>query len=238
MKKILFFTFVASCTLARTYSQHHPQSEPTKFPPELVQFIPYAHNPVFAGTGDSAWDAQIRERGYILKEGNEWHLWYTGYRDIHDTKFLGYAHSTDGIRWTRESRNPVYHSGWVEDMCVVKSGDTYYMFAEGRGDTAHLLTSTDRINWTEKGNLDIRLTNGKKIDKGPYGTPAVWKEKERWYLFYERNDSAIWLASSVDLKTWTNVQDEPVLHAGPEAYDRHGVAMNQVIRYKGRYYGY
>ena len=42
----------------------------------------------------------------------------------------------------------------------------------------------------------------------------------------------------MDLKTWTNVQDEPVLHAGPEAYDRHGVAMNQVIRYKGRYYGY
>ena len=198
MKKILFFTFVASCTLARSFSQPHPQSEATKFPAELVQFIPYAHNPVFAGTGHSAWDAQIRERGYILKEGKEWHLWYTGYRDIHDTKYLGYAHSTDGISWTRESRNPVYHSGWVEDMCVVKSGDTYYMFAEGRGDTAHLLTSTDRINWEEKGKTSIsgspmakkltrvlmeRRPSGKRRNAGTcfmngtiqlFGWPAQW----------------------------------------------------------------
>jgi predicted GH43/DUF377 family glycosyl hydrolase len=209
-----------------------------EFPKELVHFIPYNKNPVFAGTGGATWDNQIRERGYILRENDSWYMWYTGYVNIDDTKYLGYATSPDGITWTRYKDSPIYSSGWVEDMCVIKSDGTYYMFAEGRGDTAHMLTSTDRINWTEKGNLDIRLTNGEPLEKGPYGTPAVLKENNVWYLFYERNDSSVWLATSKDLKKWTNVQDEPVLDRGPEQYDKYAVAMNQVIKYKGLYYGY
>ena len=90
------------------------------------------------------------------------------------------------------------------------------MFSEGKGDTAHMFISTDRIHWAEQGNLDIRGTNGHSISKGPYGTPAVLKENGVWYLFYERNDLGVWLATSKDLKVWTNVQDEPVLHMGPE----------------------
>jgi len=112
------------------------------------------------------------------------------------------------------------------------------MFSEGKGDTAHMLTSTDKVHWAEKGNLDIRLTNGNPISKGPYGTPSVLKEKGVWYLFYERDDSGIWLATSKDLKIWTNVQDEPVLKCGPEEYDKSAVAMDMVIKYKGLYYGY
>jgi hypothetical protein len=49
------------------------------FPPELVKFTPYDGNPVFAGTGTGTWDHKIRERGCVLREGDRWHLWYTGY---------------------------------------------------------------------------------------------------------------------------------------------------------------
>jgi hypothetical protein len=209
------------------------------FPSELVTFKPYAKNPVFKGTGDNTWDQKIRERGFILREGSTYHLWYTGYQTTGEqTKYLGYATSGDGFTWTRSKANPIYSQGWVEDMSVVKSGDTYYMFAEGKDDIAHLLTSTDRIHWQEQGELDIRMTNGQPISKGPYGTPAVIKEGETWYLFYERKDQAVWLATSTDLKSWTNVQDDPVLDRGPDEYDRYAVAMNQVIRYKGLFYAY
>ena len=34
-----------------------------------------------------------------------------------------------GWRWPG---NPLTTDGWVKDMCVVRRGDTYYMFAEGR----------------------------------------------------------------------------------------------------------
>ena len=90
---------------------------------------------------------------------------------------LGYATSSDGITWARYSENPIYDLGWVEDMSVIKSDGTYYMFAEGKDDVAHLLTSTDRIHWKEQGALDVRMTNGQPISKGAYGTPAIWKEK-------------------------------------------------------------
>ena len=238
MRKIIFFLLISSFLFPFVYSQKAADINNNEFAKELVQFEPSKKNPVFSGTGKSTWDNQIRERGYILRENNLWHLWYTGYMDINDTKFLGYATSPDGITWTRYKGNPIHATSWVEDMCVIKSNGVYYMFAEGRGDTAHMLTSTDRIHWKEKGRLDIRLTNGESIKEGPYGTPAVLKENNTWYLFYERNDSSIWLATSKDLKIWRNVQDAPVLDRGPEEYDKYAVAMNQVIKYKGLYYGY
>ena len=49
------------------------------FPPELVDWVPYAGNPLFAGTGGETWDREIRERGFVRREGKDWRLWYTGY---------------------------------------------------------------------------------------------------------------------------------------------------------------
>lgn len=238
MQRISFFLLLALFMMQCRAPHKASNSIYNEFPEELVHFVPYKNNPVFAATGGATWDNQIRERGWILREDNTWHLWYTGYTNIDSIKYLGYATSPDGFIWTRYKDNPIYASGWVEDMCVIKSDGTYYMFAEGKGDTAHMLMSTDRIHWTEQGNLNIRRTNGNSISKGPYGTPFVFKENGIWYLFYERDDSGIWLATSKDLKTWTNVQDEPVLNRGPESFDKYAVAMNQVIKYKGFYYGY
>jgi beta-1,2-mannobiose phosphorylase / 1,2-beta-oligomannan phosphorylase len=206
---------------------------------EILDFSAYEGNPVFKGTGSTTWDEKIRERGFIIRENGTYHMWYTGFRDRPDAEMhLGYATSDDGISWKRFEGNPVFDSGWVEDMMVVKSGDTYYMFAEGKDDIAHLLTSQDRVQWTEHGALDIRYVTGEPLTKGAYGTPAAWEEDGIWYLFYERGDLGIWLATSTDLKRWTNVQDGPVIQIGPEAYDKYGVAVNQVIKYKGKYYAY
>jgi predicted GH43/DUF377 family glycosyl hydrolase len=204
----------------------------------LLLFHPYEKNPVFAGTGNDTWDRHIRERGFILYEDDVYHMWYTGYTGDNADLHLGYATSPDGINWTRYAHNPIVGEGWTEDMMVVKRDSTYYMFAEGRNDIAHLLTSTDRIHWKEQGSLDIRYADGKPLSPGPYGTPTAWFEGDTWYLLYERGDLGIWLATSKDLKTWTNVQDEPVMKPGPEPYDQFGVAVNQVVMHDGIYYAY
>jgi len=233
---LLTFIIVPSCKSGKT--QKDSIDNRKEFPEELVEFTPFEQNPVFSGTDMDTWDQHIRERGYILIENGLYKMWYTGYTGGDDNpKSLGYATSTDGINWLRYPGNPIFSEKWTEDMFVIRYMGKYYMYAEGLKDIAHLLTSDDGINWQEKGDLVICKTNGDTI-VGPYGTPTVWIENEKWYLFYERNDEAIWLAISDDQINWTNIQDEPVLKKGPEIYDSGAVAANQIIKYKGKYYMY
>ena len=165
-------------------------------------------------------------------------MWYTGYSGgDNDPKSLGYATSKDGISWTRYEKNPIFSQKWTEDMFVMRNGGKYYMYAEGKNDIAHLLTSDNGIDWKEQGDLVILAVNGDTIP-GPYGTPSVCIANGKWYLFYERNDKGIWIAVSNDQKTWKNVQDEPVLSKGPGAYDSGAIASNQVFSFKGKYYMY
>src|SRR5271167_331820 len=74
------------------------------FPPELVEFVPHGTKPVFTAGAKGDWDAKIRERGWILKEGDVYRMWYTGYTGAKDgICMLGYATSPDGIHWTRHA---------------------------------------------------------------------------------------------------------------------------------------
>jgi beta-1,2-mannobiose phosphorylase / 1,2-beta-oligomannan phosphorylase len=204
----------------------------------LVNWTPVPENPVFTGTGHNTWDRKIRERGYILVgDDGTFHLWYTGYAaDRSPTMSLGHATSRNGIQWTRDPENPVFAGSWVEDVCVVRDDRNYVMFAEGKNDIAHLLTSEDGRRWSDHGALNILKTDGTPISPGPYGTPTAWFEDATWYLFYERGDQGVWLATSKDLKVWKNVKDDPVISRGPEAYDQAAVAVNQVIKRDGFYY--
>ena len=227
--------FVGSPQISsRVLIAEQPVSE---FPAELIHWEPYSKNPVFTAVGPGHWDEKIRERGWIIKEGDQWSLWYTGYDGTRDgQRKLGFATSTDGLIWTRFAQHPIVDEFWVEDIQVQKVGEVYYMFAEGLHDQAQLLTSQDKIHWTRLGNLDIRYTDGKPLISGPFGTPTAYYEDGNWYLFYERRDQGIWLAKSQDLKVWTHLQDEPVIALGPGAYDSKMIAINQVVKHKGKYY--
>jgi hypothetical protein len=209
------------------------------FPSWLVRWEPIPQNPLFAGAGGDAWDAKIRERGWIHREDDgSYRLYYTGYNeDRSPTRLLGLATSADGLSWARHPDNPIFTETWVEDMCVLKVDGQYLMFAEGKDDIAHLLTSGDGISWAERGPLDIRLVDGSPIPPGPFGTPTVLRKDGLWHLLYERRDQGVWLATSPDLGIWTNVQDDPVLAMGPDPYDQTAVAMNQVVEHDGVYYG-
>ena len=212
---------------------------PAAFPPELVDFGPLSVGPLFAGGGKDAWDRDLRERGWIVRAGGRWHLWYTGSNvDRDPRRFVGRATSSDGLNWVRDPATPLVRDAWVEDVCVVRQGACLQMFAEGEQDIAQRLTSRDGIHWRRHGPLDIRLVSGAPISDGPRGTPAVWFEHGTWHLFYERMDRGVWLATSRDLCTFTNVSDEPVLACGPEACDLHAVAFDQIVKYAGRYYAY
>jgi hypothetical protein len=213
-----------------------------EFPPELVDWMPHRGNPVFTAKRAGDWAVKIRERGWILRENGVYHLWFTGYDGTREgIKQLGYATSTDGLRWTPSAKNPLCRDHWIEDMMVLKSGDTYYMFAEGADNNhAEMWTSKDRVEWKRKGALDVRLADGKGRPGEPCGTPTIWRENDTWYLFYERLDLGVWLATTKDPHSlvWINVQDTPVLVPGPGRYDKQLIAVDQIIKHRGTYFTY
>ena len=231
---VLLLTATPAVNLARPVAQEAAPAWP------LSAWTPVKENPVFAGTAGDTWDRKIRERGYILVDDEgTFRLWYTGYAgDRPPTMSLGLAFSRDGIHWARDPGNPIFTGSWVEDVCVVFNSGIYVMVAEGKNDIAHLLTSTDGRKWTDRGSLDVRKTDGTPITPGPYGTPTAWFENGTWYLFYERGDQGVWLATSKDLKIWTNVQEDPVIAMGPQAYDQTAVAVNQIVKRDGFYYAF
>jgi hypothetical protein len=236
---VLFVSILTTACSNRT-SSVLDSAKVILFSVDMVRFEPYPSNPVFSGTGDDTWDRLIRERGFILFDEGKYKLWYSGYNtDYSDTIYLGYATSADGVHWDRHDQNPIFDQKWTEDMFVLKKDSMYYLFAEGENDVAHLLISRTGISWKEQGDLIIRKAEGDTIP-GPYGTPTVWSEEGIWYLFYERDDDAVWLAKSSDDKklTWTNVQDEPVLKRGPNKYDRGAVAVDHIVRKDSLYYMY
>lgn len=230
-------TMLGAACLALIAVPASSQDRPSQFPDNLTQWVPATITPVFTGAGGDAWDRRIRERGWILRDQGVYHLWYTGYNDDRASgRFLGHATSPDGLRWTRDPANPLVTDSWVEDVCVVRARGLFHMFAEGKDDIAHRLTSPDGTHWTERGPLDIRRVDGSPIPPGPRGTPTVWIEGDLWYLFYERGDLGVWLATSRDQDVWTNVSDQPVLPMGPKTYDQAAVAMNQILKRDGVYY--
>jgi sucrose-6-phosphate hydrolase SacC (GH32 family) len=206
----------------------------------MVRFNPYPSNPVLSGTGKDTWDRLIRERGFILFDEGIYKLWYSGYNfDYSEKIYLGYATSADGVHWERHDDNPIFDQKWTEDMFVEKEDNMYYMFAEGEDEEGHLLISRDGISWEAQGPLEIFTVLGDTMP-GPYGTPTIWIEQGTWYLFYERDDDAVWLAQSADKEKlkWINVQDEPVLKRGPNKYDRGAVAVDHIVKKDSIYYMY
>lgn len=203
-------------------------------PPELVNLGP--KSPALLQPGPA--ELGFRERGYILHEGDTYHMWYTCYAVQNGPGMLGYATSYDGLTWRKDPRNPIYTERWLEDAMVWhdERDGAYYMVAEGVEDQAQLLTSTDRVSWTFVRRLDVRYTDGSRLSPGPLGTPVVVPRGGRYYLLYERLDDGIWLAVSDDLRVFTNVQDTPVIPLGPDPYDAVRVSLNQILPYHGRYY--
>lgn len=89
-------TAIVNC--ASLSAQQTGVADGEEFPAELVDLVPHSGNPVFAGTGRNTWDRLIRERGYVLREKDKWHLWYTGYNTKRtDKKLLGYVHRSSAL---------------------------------------------------------------------------------------------------------------------------------------------
>ena len=195
-----------------------------------IQLVADQPAPAF-GVRSDAWDTAIRERGWILRDGDRWRLWYTGYDGTKSgLKQLGLASSSDLTTFDRVGSQPVTPPGlWVEDVCIVRVGRHLEAFAESPRNIVRLL-SADGTRWISRGKIEIVNTRREPIADGPTGTPVVVQHDDRWWLLYERYDRGIWVATSQDRQRWTLVRDEPVFEPSGDGFDAAMIAFNQVVR--------
>jgi hypothetical protein len=98
-------------------------------------------DPVLSGTYVSGdWDYNYVSRATIIKNAEgDYEMWYSGGTWSMDHG-IGYATSPDGIHWTRDEDNPIFHKddgvGWRDSRtycpAVLEDGSSYKMWFAGK----------------------------------------------------------------------------------------------------------
>ncbi len=132
------------------------------------------------------------------EESGIYKMWYSG-GEQYEPDAIGYATSTDGINWEKDSRNPIFKAnksnGWeyekVTACQVVKRGDWYYMFYIGFHDVhwaqIGIARSRDGVTgWERHPENPIIKTSKKGWDRDACYKPyAIFdEENDRWMLWY------------------------------------------------------
>jgi len=169
------------------------------------------------------WESAGTFNPAVIQYGDKIVMLYRA-QDKQGTSRLGYAESTDGLRFTRRdepvlSPEATYEKdGGVEDPRLVQFGDTYYLTYTGYNKTDAqlcLATSKDLIHWERKGVI-IPADKGNWNVKWTKSGAIVPEKINGTYWMYFLGTAAdgtdqTGLASSPDLIHWTEVTRTPVL---------------------------
>ena len=189
-----------------------------------------SNDPVLAPQGDGWESAGTFNPSVVSHEG----LLVMLYRaqDRSGTSRLGYASSTDGLRFTRRPA-PVLspeadyeRDGGVEDPRLTKIGSTYFLTytAYNKKDAQlALATSTDLIHWDRKGVIMPAYKGTWNVGWTKAGAILPEMIDGKYWMYYmgtapDKTDQ-MGLAYSTDLTMWTDALDVPVLPRRPGRFD-------------------
>ncbi len=164
-------------------------------------------SPVLQVGTSTQWDNGFIEGPSVIKDGNTYKMWYCGYDATVDGSGtdgkanIGYATSTDGINWIKNTNNPILSAGvnsWdsmsVQDPHVIKQGAIYYMWfggnnIQGYGQSVGYATSNDGINWVESSQNPV-LTKGNvgAWDANTASFPSVLNDNGIYKMWYTGKD--------------------------------------------------
>ena len=99
---------------------------------------------------DQPWENRtLSNMAVIVEDDGTWKMLYTGCDEAIDGYF-GYAHSPDGVTWTKHEGNPVMRGFYGGDPFLVKIGDSYYTWhSQSIAGSLHICCrwSEDMIHW-------------------------------------------------------------------------------------------
>ena len=209
----------------------------------------YPSNPVLQdGVGD-VWDGESISQPTVLYKGGIYRMWFTGYDG--NSMRIGYATSTDGVRWNKYGTNSVLNmgvNGAFDDAGASSPSVLYvnglyrmwYVGYDGNNMRVGYATSIDGVVWNKSGtNPVLDLGTSDSFDYIGISSPSVWYDKIQYhmcYTGYDGNNMRIGYATSIDGVNWTKYGTNLVLNLGVNgAFDDVGVSSPSVLYADGLY---
>jgi predicted GH43/DUF377 family glycosyl hydrolase len=208
----------------------------------------YSGNPILSPGSSGAWDDAGVGFVSVIPDNGSYSMWYAGKNG--SILKIGYANSTDGINWTKNSGNPVMGLGaagsWestsVSHPKVLLENGTYRMWYQGHDGSYGRIgyaESADGTNWTKYGSNPV-LGLGSSGAWDYYGLHLgtvvnVSGNLRMWYCGYGGTYTGIGHASSSDGKSWTKYSYNPVLNRVSSTWERRSVEGASVL-YDGSSY--
>jgi len=187
-------------------------------------------SPVISPQGNGWESAGTFNPSVVMLDGNIVMLYRA--QDANGTSRLGYASSTDGIRFTRRPE-PVLspeadyeRGGGVEDPRLVKIDNTFYLTytAYNKKDAQlALAVSKDLVHWDRKGVILPAYKGRWNVGWTKAGAILPEKIDGKYWMYYlgtapDKTDQ-MGVASSTALLHWTDALDVPVLPRRPGRWD-------------------
>lgn len=151
------------------------------------------------------WDSGGITRGIsVIKTPKGYEMWYTGIDTGNLNWKIGYATSSDGIKWEKFHNNPVitptkwWEKSKVSYPNVLYENGIYHMFyitADQRtGENVAYAYSYDGVNWYKPENINPILERGinKDFDSQDIVTPSVLKQGALYRMWYSGFDGNKW----------------------------------------------
>ncbi|MHB8524047.1 MAG: MGH1-like glycoside hydrolase domain-containing protein [Limisphaerales bacterium] len=193
------------------------------------------------------WEDDIN-RPVVVQRADGYHLWYTG--QANGRSSIGYATSSDGVRWTRRSSAPVVSPDqpWekVAVMCPHVLWDAkqkrFRMWYSGgdqyEPDAIGYATSADGLRWAKRPNPIFQADPRTAWEQHKVTACQVIRRGGWHYMFYigfrDVNHAQIGLARSRDgITGWERFRANPILSPGENQWD-HDACYKPFAIFDGR----
>ncbi len=173
--------------------------------------------PALTSNTDSTWDGFTVAIGEVLKDGNSYKMYYSGWSNWDNQMQIGLATSTDGLHWNKYP-DPVLLADNTNEykvgvQSVLKINGQYYMYYSSSPINNYwdlkinLALSNDGIHWTKYSNNPI-LRATESWEGVGISYPSVIYDNNRFVMIYQNTDrTKLGIAYSNDGINWKKSQN-------------------------------
>jgi len=171
----------------------------------------YAGNPIMTATDDK-WESGAVGFTSVEHDERGWRMWYLGTDTSSNAiKQIGYATSTDGLKWERYAKNPVlgvnpanhWEKGAIAVARMIRDGKfyrTWYCcYPQNNTYAIGCAESVDGLTWFRSPANPILKGSGKGWDSAMTAYPGTVRVGDRYLMWYSGNgygNSGVGLATA------------------------------------------